>query len=150
MWFARFQILMREHYEFTMFWSEIPISCLSTYIPSKSVGDICKGKLIFWNLHNSFTYYLQEEIDNSSLFEDICLRIPYLGEKILRHLDDKSLSNLKLSCKSICAFMQYQRWFWIRIIQRYIGKIEDVDETWQTAIDKGQLISLHVFHKHQL
>ena len=86
-----------------------------------------------------------EEIDNFSLFEDICLRIPYLGEKILRHLDDKSLSNLKLSCKSICAFMQYQRWFWIRIIQRYIGKIEDVDETWQTAIDKGQLISLHIF-----
>ena len=41
--------------------------------------------------------------------------------------------------------MQYQRWFWIRIIQRYIGKIEDVDETWQTAIDKGQLISLHIF-----
>ena len=86
-----------------------------------------------------------EELDNCSLFEDICLRIPYLGEKILRHLDDKSLSNLKLSCKSICAFMQYQRWFWIRIIQRYIGKIEDVDETWQTAIDKGQLISLHIF-----
>ena len=86
-----------------------------------------------------------EEIDNFSLFEDICLRIPYLGEKILRHLDDKSLSNLKLSCKSICAFMQYQRWFWIRIIQRYIGKIEDVDETWQTAIDKGQLISQHMF-----
>ena len=45
--------------------------------------------------------------------------------------------------------MQYQRWFWIRIIQRYIGKIEDVDETWQTAIDKGQLISLHIFPEHQ-
>ena len=41
--------------------------------------------------------------------------------------------------------MQYQRWFWIRIIQRYIGKIEDVDETWQTAIDKGQLITQHIF-----
>jgi hypothetical protein len=88
---------------------------------------------------------IEPEENNFSLFEDICLRIPYLGEKILRHLDDKSLSNLKLSCKSICAFMQYQRWFWIRIIQRYIGKIEDVDETWQTAIDKGQLISQHIF-----
>ena len=86
-----------------------------------------------------------EKKNNLSMFEDICLRIPYIGEKILRHLDDKSLSNLKLSCKSICVFMQYQRWFWIRIIQRYIGKFEDVDETWQTAIDKGQLISQHIF-----
>ena len=86
-----------------------------------------------------------EKENNLSMFEDIYLRIPYIGENILRHLDDKSLSNLKLSCKSICAFIQYQRWFWIRIIQRYIGKIEDVDETWQTAIDKGQLISQHIF-----
>ena len=84
-----------------------------------------------------------EKENNLSVFEDICLRFPYIGENILRHLDDKSLSNLKLSCKSICAFIQYQRWFWIRIIQKYIGKIED--ETWQTAIDKGQLISLHIF-----
>ena len=83
--------------------------------------------------------------NNLSVFQDIYLRIPYIGENILRYLDDKSLSNLKLSCKSICAFIQYQRWFWIRIIQRYIGKIEDVDETWQTAIDKGQLISQHIF-----
>ena len=102
------------------------------------------------NMEDQNNIIESEEIDNFSLFEDICLRIPYLGEKILRHLDDKSLSNLKLSCKSICAFMQYQRWFWIRIIQRYIGKIEDVDETWQTAIDKGQLISLHIFPEHQL
>ena len=84
-----------------------------------------------------------EKKNNLSMFEDICLRIPYIGEKILIHLDDKSLSNLKLSCKSICAFIQYQRWFWIRVILRYIGKFEDVDETWQTAIDKGQLISQH-------
>ena len=26
--------------------------------PSRSVEDIWKGKLIFWNLHNSFYYYL--------------------------------------------------------------------------------------------
>ena len=37
----------------------MPIFCLYTYIPSRSVGDIWKGKFIFWNLHNSFTYYLQ-------------------------------------------------------------------------------------------
>ena len=86
-----------------------------------------------------------EKKNNLSIFEDVCLRIPYIGEQILRHLDDKSFSNLKLSCKSICAFIQYQRWFWIRIIQRYIGKIENVDETWRTAIDKGQLISQHIF-----
>ena len=54
-----------------------------------------------------------EKENNLSVFEDICLRFPYIGENILRHLDDKSLSNLKLSCKSICAFIQYQRWFWI-------------------------------------
>ena len=30
----------------------------SLHIPSRSVGDIRKGKLIFWNLHNSFYYYL--------------------------------------------------------------------------------------------
>ena len=83
--------------------------------------------------------------NNFSVFEDISLRIPYIGENILRHLDDKSLSNLKLSCKSICAFIQYQKWFWIRIIQRYIGRIKDVDKTWHTAIDKGQLISQHIF-----
>ena len=86
-----------------------------------------------------------EKENNLSVFEDICLRFPYIGEIILKHLDDKSLSNLKLSCKSICAFIQYQKWFWIRIIQRYIGRIKDVDETWHTAIDKGQLISQHIF-----
>ena len=36
----------------------MPIFCLYTYIPSRSVGDICKGKLIFWWVHNSFSYYL--------------------------------------------------------------------------------------------
>ena len=30
-----------------------------TYIPSRSVGEILKGKLVFfWNLRNSFYYYL--------------------------------------------------------------------------------------------
>ena len=40
----------------------MPIFCLYTYIPSRSVGDIWKGKLIFWNLHNSFTYYLYSKV----------------------------------------------------------------------------------------
>ena len=33
--------------------------------------------------------------------------------------------------------MHHQKWFWIRIIQKYIGKIEDVDETWQIVIEKA-------------
>ena len=47
-----------QHWKFWIFWSVIPIFCLYTCIPSRSVGHIFKGKFIFWNLHNSFTYYL--------------------------------------------------------------------------------------------
>ena len=36
----------------------MPIFFLFPYILSRSVGDICKGKLIFWWVHNSFSYYL--------------------------------------------------------------------------------------------
>ena len=49
-----------------MFWSVIPIFCLYTYMPSRSVGDIGKGKLTFWNLHNSFYYYLYFYINSTT------------------------------------------------------------------------------------
>ena len=72
-----------------------------------------------------------------SVLEDICLRIPILCENILIHLDDKSLVTLRQCSRNFCALVQYQRWFWIRVIQKYIGKIDQVDETWQNTIDKA-------------
>ena len=80
---------------------------------------------------------IQYEESHISVLEDICLRIPILCEKILIHLDDKSLVTLRLCSRNFCAFVQYQRWFWIRIIQKYIGKINEVDDTWKTTIEKA-------------
>ena len=80
---------------------------------------------------------IQYEERHISVLEDICLRIPILCEKILIHLDDKSSVTLRLCSRNFCAFVQYQRWFWIRIIQKYIGKINEVDDTWKTTIEKA-------------
>ena len=49
----------------------MPIFCLCTYIPSRSVGDICKDKLIFWRVHNSFTYYLYFVRENLEMLNSL-------------------------------------------------------------------------------
>ena len=67
--------------------------------------------------------------------EDICfaLRFPDIGENILIHLDPTSLRVVKQCSKSICAFVESVRLYWIRLILKRFDS-DDLPQPWQQLL----------------
>ena len=66
-----------------------------------------------------------------SLLEDLCERFPYIGEEILKNLDDKTIAKCTLVSKTMHAFIGKQKVFWIRKIMKYVGEGFELTEMWK-------------------
>ena len=51
--------------------------------------------------------------------EELCQRFPLIAQKIMKHVDNKTLINFKEAGRNTNDFLENERFYWIRIIQRY-------------------------------
>ena len=56
--------------------------------------------------------------------ETICKRFPHLAERIFDQVDDQSLDNCKEISREVLKYLENERFFWIRITKKYIGKLK--------------------------
>ena len=68
--------------------------------------------------------------------EILSKRFPLAGELVLSNLDDQSLTTIKESSRDINEFLGNGRFFWIRIIRKYIKNFEGFEESWKEVINK--------------
>ena len=68
--------------------------------------------------------------------EEICQRFPLIAQKILNHVDNETLINFKEAGRNNDAFLEKERFYWIRIIQRYNCLIGELQEVWKRVVNK--------------
>ena len=68
--------------------------------------------------------------------ENLCLKFPLLAKKILNHLDDETLINFKDASRINVEFLDNERFYWIRKINRYNCLIGELKEVWKTVVSR--------------
>ena len=93
--------------------------------------------------------------------EVLCQRFPLMALKILNHVDDQTLINFKEAGRTNADFLGQERFYWLRIIQRYNYLIGELQEVWKQVVRKTPVeiikelaVAVHqfpkiVFRKHK-
>ena len=83
--------------------------------------------------------------------EELCQRFPLIAQKILNHVDNETLTNFKEIGRNIDDFLGKERFFWLRIIQRYNCLIGELREVWNEVVRKTpvEIIKEFAFAVHQ-
>ena len=68
--------------------------------------------------------------------ENLLQRFPHLAKRIFDQLDDGRLNRCKEISGEVLEFLENERFFWIRIIVKYKGKIKDFPKLWKQVFDK--------------
>ena len=68
--------------------------------------------------------------------ESLSQRFPLMAQKIMNHVDDKTLINFKETGRNNADFLGKERFYWIRIIQRYNCLIGELQEVWKKVVRK--------------
>ena len=71
-----------------------------------------------------------------STMDELCQRFLLMVQKIINHVDNETLINFKEACRNNAAFLENQRFYWIRIIQRYNCLIGELEEIWRKVVRK--------------
>ena len=66
--------------------------------------------------------------------KSLCQRFPHLSKSILNNCDNQSLIKSKEASREIFEFLENERFYWIRIIQRKYLNFEGFEESWKEAI----------------
>ena len=81
--------------------------------------------------------------------ENLLQRFPHLAKRIFDQLDDRRLNRCKEISGEVLEFLENERFFWIRIIVKYKGKIKDFPKLWKqvfhkTPVEKVKQIAIAV------
>ena len=68
--------------------------------------------------------------------EELCYRFPLMAQKIMNNVNDQTLINFKEAGRKNADFFGKERFYWIRIIQRYNCLIGDLHEVWKQVVRK--------------
>ena len=68
--------------------------------------------------------------------EELCQRFPSVAQKIMNDVENKALINFKESSKITYNFLEKERFYWIRIIQRYNCLIGEFRDVWKKVVKK--------------
>ena len=68
--------------------------------------------------------------------EKVCQRFALITKKILNNVDNESLINFKQAGRNNVAFLEKERFYWIRIIQCYNCLIGEFQEVWKKVVSK--------------
>ena len=71
-----------------------------------------------------------------SNMDTLCKRFPLVNRMVLINLDDQSLTRSKEASKVISESLEDERFYWIRIIKKYVGNFEGHGESWKEVIYK--------------
>ena len=89
--------------------------------------------------------------------ENLCIRFPVASEMVLKNLDDPSLKRGKLAGRGMAEFLENEKFYWIRIIKKYIAYFEGHEESWREVVNKTPLdiikqlaIAVQQFFKNHL
>ena len=63
-------------------------------------------------------------------------RFPLVSRKVLKMLDNQSLSKIKEASKEMADFLVNERFYWIRIIKKYAKHFEGHEESWKQLMYK--------------
>ena len=66
--------------------------------------------------------------------DEICIRFPHIGEKILYLLDYQTLHNLKDASRIICRLVNNTKPFWVKSIQRRFQSSDESPEAWKRIL----------------
>ena len=69
--------------------------------------------------------------------ESIFSKIPDLGEKIFKELDNQSLVKCKEVQRSWYNFINEEKFQWLRMIQNYIGDNNEFKTAWRKVLKKA-------------
>ena len=59
-----------------------------------------------------------------------------MAQKIMNHVDDQTLNNFKEAGRISALFLGQERFYWLRIIQRYNHLIGELQEVWKQVVRK--------------
>ena len=86
--------------------------------------------------------------------EEVCQRFPLIAQKILNHVDIETLINFKEAGRTNAAFLEEERFYWIRKIHRYNGLFGEFQEVWKKIVRRTPVevikevaIAVHQFPK---
>ena len=68
--------------------------------------------------------------------EEVCQRFPLIAQKILNNVDNETLLNFKEAGRNNAAFLEKERFYWIRIIQRYNCLLGELQYVWKKVVSK--------------
>ena len=68
--------------------------------------------------------------------ENLCLRIPMLGKKILNLVSNETLVNVKEASRINNFFLENERFYWLRIINRYNCLMGELRQLWREVVSR--------------
>ena len=76
------------------------------------------------------------DINNLTAFNEIFSRFPHLSQAIFKEVDNVSLTNCRTVSKTWKNVIDYEKFHWLRRIQKYRGKFEPFLDQWTKVIKK--------------
>ena len=68
--------------------------------------------------------------------EKLCQRFPLISQKIINQVDNETLTNFKDGGRYTNDFLKKERFYWIRIIEKYNCLTGDLQGVWKKVISK--------------
>ena len=63
--------------------------------------------------------------------EDVFKRFPHISESVFNELDNQSLINCKETSKELSAFLDKERFLWIRVLRNYSKHYQTFKDSWK-------------------
>ena len=71
--------------------------------------------------------------------DDLCERFPLVAKMVLNNLDDQSLTNCKIVNRKLNNFIENERFYWIRILKKYVLNFVSFSDSWRKVIKKAPI-----------
>ena len=68
--------------------------------------------------------------------DELCQRFSLMVQKIMNHVDNETLINFKEAGRNNATFLEKERFYWIRIVQRYNCLYGELQEVWRKVVRK--------------
>ena len=77
--------------------------------------------------------------------EEMCQRFPFVAQKVLNDVDNKTLDNFREAGRNIARVLGKERFYWIRSIKRYNCLIGEHREVWNKVVSKTPVETIKEF-----
>ena len=64
---------------------------------------------------------------------------------VFNELDDQNLTKVKMSNREICQHLEEERFYWIRVLKSFGGRIGEFNESWKKVVNKAPVEIIQQF-----